>query len=157
MIRPWRRAASCCALVLRILLLLLLALLLELPLPFLHFFNHLLLSANRDARGVAVRSRRGLRRRRRLLRLRLLRYLFGPVVFIVGLAWVDIAWTWRAPSADGEDNAARRALALVADHEDVVTGAVKKLKEHVTRRSGAVRTEYPLILAKAFDLDARIY
>ena len=99
----------------------LLALLLALQDLLLHLLD-LLRSASRPA-GRHDRSTR-------LLLWRLIRI----DVFVVGIGWGGIAGRRCAPGVAGtEYSLARSSLALISDEEDVVTGALQKLAEHVAR------------------------
>lgn len=62
--------------------------------------------------------------------------------------------SWRGAGA--EDDLARGALALIAEHEDVVTGAVQEVAEDLPGRGGAVDAEDALVMGEAGDLRSRI-
>lgn len=56
--------------------------------------------------------------------------------------------------ASAEHDLARRSLALVADHEEVVAGAFQQLGQHVARGTGPERAENALVVVQAFNLCA---
>lgn len=66
------------------------ALLLELPLPFVHFFNQLLLRTDRSVRSARIWLGLG-RRDRRLLKGWFLRLFFDGIIFFAGRSRVRIA------------------------------------------------------------------
>jgi hypothetical protein len=112
---------------------------------------HLLQNLLRRARHLAGREGRArgsgdggellrLRRRRRL------RLLVGLCV-VVGCAGLNAPCGRLRGSrlAGAEQNLPRRSLALIADHEHVIAGALQELGEHIARLAGAVVSKNPLI------------
>src|ERR1019366_4005182 len=53
-----------------------------------------------------------------------------------------------------EHNLARRSMALVANHENVVPRPLQELRKHVTSQAGTVGAKNPLIGAQSLDLGA---
>lgn len=131
-----------------------LALLLLLLLQLLHLLLNLLRQAagrggiGREAWTDCLGWRRGLllRGRRRFV-LRIVRHIL--VVFFRSRAgW---AGGCLAGVAFAEDDLARNALSAIADHHDVVAGALQQLREDVVRRAGSEVAEDALVAGKAFD------
>ena len=54
----------------------------------------------------------------------------------------------------GQDHPARRPLAAIADHQYVIAGTVKKLRDDIARRPRAVGAEDSLIFVQSFNLGA---
>lgn len=136
--------------------LLLLLLLLDLLLALLHLFHDLL----RCAGHWAVRETgAGLHRLYLgllwLWRLRLLDdlLLLFVVFLIAGLVVARLRLS-SAVLAGAQDDLARRSRRHVADHQDVVTGALQQLGEDIAGVSRAIGAEDALVSAEAVHLDA---
>ena len=67
-----------------------------------------------------------------------------------------VFWAPAVLEPFAQHDPARRALALIADHQYVVAGAVKKLRKHIARRPRAIRAKDPLIGVHSLHLDARV-
>jgi len=128
----------------------LLLLLLDLLLAHLHFLHHLLGCASWSA-GVAGKAGLGLR----------LGLVHGLVVdddFVVAafnvLGLGRLRGSCCGAAGGGEDELAGRTGALLADHEDVVAGALEELGKDGAGWGGAVVAEDALVGGEALDFEA---
>ena len=88
--------------------------------------------------------------------LRLFR-LFGGLRRLVFGALPDLRAlpraSWSCVALGRQHQFARRTLALVADNQDVIAGAVQQLIEHVPRRSRPIAAKDALVALFSFNLD----
>ena len=133
------------------LLQLLLLLLLLLLLAQLQVLHELLWSANGRSRGgsrlIAGREAGTVRGGRLLVGCWLL------IVLVVTV------WLTGSPGGSGlsaalqasaEQNLPRQALALIANHQDVISGALQQLREHIPRLARAIVAKDALVRGQAF-------
>jgi hypothetical protein len=120
--------------------------LLLLLLALLHLLHDLLGVAGRpaDRHGGAHRLRLGLRL-----------WGLGVVVVVVGLVGPGCVGAGGS-LAGAQQDLARSAVALIADHQHVIAGALQKLRENVLGLARPVDAEDPLIAGEAFNLCAGV-
>jgi hypothetical protein len=138
---------------------LLLQLLLLLQAALLHLLNDLLRRAHWHPRSGPIGWLRRLLRLRFRLRLfsRLIRLLVGVRILVGRRARALIRRRLSfSAAAPAQDNPPWRALALIANHQNVVSGTIKELRKHIASRSGAVSAKNALILIQTLHLGACI-
>ena len=81
------------------------------------------------------------------LRLRIVLRVVCRIVFVFVGCGSRKARRCFAGAPRTQDDVPRNPLALVADHDHVVSGSLQKLREYVVRRAGAKISENPLIFS----------
>lgn len=82
---------------------------------------------------------------------RLRRLFLGVLPGLRILPWAR----WSNVALGRQHQLPRRALALVADNQDVIAGAVQQLIEHVPRRRWPIAAKNALVALFPFNLDSR--
>jgi hypothetical protein len=90
----------------------------------------------------------------RLLRLGIVLRIVGRVVIRLFGSGVRGCLGGFAVVPLAQDDFARDALSLIADHNDVVAGALQKLREDIARGTGSESAEDAFIFSEAFDFRA---